>query len=110
MSEIRYLVRLANERGLLPADKTIILNELRRRMGSLPGAATNIRVGTKAIEFELFGPPDLAAKPYEACWAPLGRLITWRPLDHASGAPDPRAVVSEARQLFNEERYWEVHE
>jgi hypothetical protein len=110
MKDARYLVRLACPPGIQPAQQALMLARVRERVNPLSGKAINLRVSPLALEFDLFCAPEAPADPFRAALEPVGRVLTWRRLDQVAESIGPEAVVAEARALFNEFRFWEVHE
>jgi hypothetical protein len=69
----------------------------------------NLRVNPLALEFDLFTAEAQSLEPYWDAWADWGRPWTVRDLA-ILGPTDPAAAMPEARALWNEQRFWEVHE
>ena len=86
------------------------MSKARALVGPLGGKAINLRVSPTAIEFDLFVAPNEDVATFLSALKPLGRLVTCKRLDLPPAPVDPSAVVAEARHLFNEQRFWEVHE
>jgi hypothetical protein len=105
----RYLVRLAHAQIYQPADQPQLLQQTRALVERLPVTVTNLRVSSRAVEFDCFTamPVDESLRQ---SWHAIGPLITWRRLEEFSGTVDELRTMQEARQFFNEERFWEVHE
>lgn len=81
----------------------------------LQGKVINLRVTPRAIEFDLFCVPGTPLDPFFEVWAPLGPRLTSKRLDLPAGRQvftpvEAQAIAAEARRLFNEHRFWEVHE
>src|SRR5262249_22589033 len=76
----------------------------------LGGKAINLRVSPSAIEFDLFIAPEEDMSKFSSALKRLGKVITCKRLDISPPPVEPSAVVAEARHLFNEQRFWEVHE
>ena len=110
IKEARYLIRLANERAHTPIEQTDLLKKVRELLVPQKAKAINLRVSPTAIEFDLFIEPDADVREFTSTLEPLGKLLTCKRLDLPPGPVSPVAIVSEARQLFNEQRFWEVHE
>lgn len=109
MKEARYLVRLANA-AYRPADHPALLERVRRRISVLGCRAMNLRVSARAIEFDVFCDPGHPPASWLDALKPLGDVLTCKRLDVPPPDQTAEQIVSEARALFNEERYWEVHE
>jgi hypothetical protein len=110
MKDARYLIRLANQGGYRPQDQASLLKEVRELVSSRQGKVINLRVSPVAVEFDLFCSPDLALEPFFEAWGNLGESLTAKRLDEPKGAAPAQDIVTEARQFFNEQRFWEVHE
>jgi hypothetical protein len=108
--DARYLVRLANEARHRPSDQSSLLTKVRALAQGAEGKVINLRVTPAAIEFDLFCAPDVALEPFFDAWRRVGQKLTSKRLDVPPGVIVPQAVVAEARHLFNEYRFWEVHE
>lgn len=108
--EARYLIRLANDGTAISLEQNLLLNKIRNLIAPLQGKAINLRVTPTALEFDLFIAPAAETRPYIDLLKGMGKLLTCKRLDIPPAAIDPVAVVTEARQLFNEQRFWEVHE
>ncbi len=110
MDERRFLIRLTNPAALRPDHQPELLTRVRAAAQPLNGRATNLRISSRAIEFDLFLSQPEVPDSFFAAWESLGSRLTCRPL----GLPEPplnaELLVQEARDYFNEERFWEVHE
>ena len=107
----RYLVRLSNDKGYRPQDWPALsasANDALRDLGANVGA---IRIATNAIGLHLFvDSEDQLNLALERLTAAVGGVISHSRLDVPS-EPKPKDVaVREAKDLFNEERYWECHD
>lgn len=108
---MRFLVRLANRRGVSPADRSQLSKAAYEAVRGRGADVGNLRVSSSAIEFDLLleSENDLqeSLKVLEEI---MGTLLTLRKLDvQASPIPDEEAIRL-GLDLFNEERYWESHE
>ncbi len=110
IKEARYLIRLANERPHTPLEQSDLLKKIRELLAPQKGKAINLRVSPSAIEFDLFIAPDADVHEFVSSLEALGKMLTCKRLDLPPGPVDPVAIVTEARHLFNEQRFWEVHE
>jgi hypothetical protein len=108
--EARYVIRVANRRGDSPREQPGLLAEVRALVKPLGGYAMNLRVSRPAVEFDLFCGPDVDAKTFYPALEALGPVLSCRRLENLPLTAAPAEVMSEARALFNEERYWEAHE
>lgn len=110
MKDVRYLIRLANKRDFRPQDQGSLLKKARERASPLQGKVINLRVSPGAVEFDLFCAPALSLDPFFGAWLVIGERLTVKRIDGPAAPVDAQASVTEARHLFNEHRFWEVHE
>jgi len=110
MKEARYLIRIGPNLVYEPEDHSDLLAQVRILIHTLPGKAINLRVTARAIEFDLFCDPETDLTSFLPQLKPLGEVMTCKRLDLPPGPVQPQQIVNEARQLFNEHRFWEVHE
>jgi len=111
MKEARFLIRLSNLAGFQPRDQESLLVKARSLAASRQGQVINLRVTPRALEFDLFCAPETPMDPFFEAWAaPLGLRLTCKRLDIPPPPVDAQSIVTEARQLFNDYRFWEVHE
>jgi hypothetical protein len=110
MKEMRYLIRIAPKEAYMPADQANLLARVRTVVQPHQSKAINLRVTPNAIEFDLFCAPGTDLPPILASLENLGKVMTCKQLGIPPGAVDAQRIISEARQLFNEHRFWEVHE
>jgi hypothetical protein len=110
MSDARYLIRIAHSGSFQPLDQADLLSKARALMVPIKGKAINLRVSRSAIELDLFIAPEEDVNRFVSVLKRLGKVITCKRLDVPPPPIDPPAIVSEARRLFNEQRFWEVHE
>jgi hypothetical protein len=106
---MRYLVRLANNKGYLPKDVKMIQEKIRELLGS-EDKIGNLRISSSAIEFDLFAePPDLKGLKglLESMISPL---LTLRSIDSRATPRRDHESLREGIDLFNQERFWEAHE
>lgn len=110
MKEARYLVRIAPNSTHQPKDSLSLLARSRQLAVPYKGKTINLRVSATALEFDLFCAPEAEMSSFFDAFKPLGTVITFKRLDVPPSSVIPTSLVSEARQLFNEYRFWEVHE
>jgi hypothetical protein len=110
MKEARYLIRISHPGVYQPAAQAQLLSEARQLAGPLNGKAINLRVTPVAIEFDLFCDADVSVDPFLSAFENIGRVITCKRLDLPTATPEANVAITEARALFNEHRFWEVHE
>jgi uncharacterized protein len=106
---MRYLVRLANNKGYLPKDLKILQEKIRELLGS-ENKIGNLRISSSAIEFDLFAePPDLK-RPKVLLESVISPLLTLRSIDSRATSSRDHESLREGIDLFNQERFWEAHE
>lgn len=105
----RFLLRYPNREPHHPAEHADLLRVFRSRVSGKAGTLANLRVTALAIEFDLFLPEGEALDPYLDAWTSWGDPLTVRDLS-IPGSADPAAAFAQARRLWNEQRFWEVHE
>lgn len=108
---MRFLVRLAHEGRISPAQKkdlSKIAYDAVRKFGVDIG---NLRVSSKAVELDLLLTSEAPLKDsLKALELKFGRILTVRKLDVPSPPIEKNDAVKIGLDLFNEERYWESHE
>ena len=106
----RYLIRLTNEKMLTGKDAHTLASKIRDLLGSRE-VIGNLRVSTRAIEFDLFAENkaelDERLKLLEK---QISTRATVKLLDKIPRPMEKKEVLREGVNLFNEERYWESHE
>jgi len=107
----KYLVRLANDRGFAPRDwqhASDIANKAVRELGGRVGAT---RIGTKVVGFHLLLQKnediDEALRRLSSA---MGSVTSWRQLGVPREPKPKEELIEDAKELFNEERFWECHE
>ncbi len=108
---VRYLARIFNEPGYKPSDAKSISQKIRAVLGSTE-AIGNLRVSSRAIEFDLFAkdPHEIESRT-TTLEKQIGKILTLKHLDQTVIQPRQKMqVLKEGVQLFNEERFWESHE
>lgn len=106
---MRYLVRLANDRGYTPRDTIDIQGKIRKLLGSHEKIG-NLRVSTNAIEFDLFADQADLEKSKTELESKVSWIITLRPIETRAPNRSEAEALREGVRLFNEERFWEAHE
>ena len=109
-NDTRYLIRISHSGAYRPALAKDLLSRVRILAGPLQGKAINLRVTPVAVEFDLFCGAEISLDPFLSAFEEIGPLITCKRLDLPAAPAAAQAVISEARALFNEHRFWEVHE
>jgi hypothetical protein len=110
MKEARYVIRIAPAHPVTPSEQGTLLDQVRAVVKPLGGSALNLRVSRQAIEFDLFCAPNAELHSFLTALETLGKTLTYKRIDGPSAPMLPAHVIAEARHLFKEERYWEVHE
>ncbi len=108
----RFLVRLANKTRLTPDNIGMIAQRADSVLRMHHSNVGNIRVSEQAIEMDLF-PPNVrdAAALAHRLEEEFGDILTLRQLDLPTTPPTSnQEVITLARSLFNDERFWETHE
>jgi hypothetical protein len=108
--DARYLIRLYQAGSHRPEHQTSLLQSVRELVNPLGGKAINLRVSPSALEFDLFIAPDEEVAKFSSVLKQMSKVITCKRLDVPPPPVDPAALVAEGRRLFNEQRFWEVHE
>ncbi len=108
---MRHLIRLNNAAQYAYDDCDRLTKTIRAILDNSKVKTVNLRVSRKAVEFDLFSDTDEELQDALGKLKTVGRLLTVRGLDIL---PPPgrtkQEILEEARRLFNEERFWEVHE
>jgi uncharacterized protein len=109
---IRFLLRLANKEHLTPENIDTISKRSNSLLRPYHASVGNIRVSKPAIEMDLFPPNvrDSAALSHHL-EQEFGEALTLRQLDLPTPPPtSSRDVITLAKSLFNDARFWETHE
>lgn len=111
-SGLRFLVRLRNSHGFKPADCKGAAGRARAALERHPVRVENFRVSNSAVEFDLFANVRFEAEEAaDRLSKEFGDLLTFKSVDQEPlSIPDVEAAMSTAKELFNEERFWEFHE
>ena len=106
----RYLIRLANDNVFTEKDAHGLASKIRGLLGSRE-AIGNLRVSSRAIEFDLFAEDKAELEGrLRLIEENISRRITVKLLDKVVKPMEKKEVLREGMSLFNEERYWESHE
>lgn len=109
---LRYLVRLRNSRGFKPRDCKKVAETARGAVDGRSVRVENFRVSNFAVEFDLFA-DEQSEVEYALKHIPreVGGELTVKLLDGpAPQSSDIASSIPEAKELFNQERFWEFHE
>jgi uncharacterized protein len=106
---IRYLVRLANNRGYTPKDVKTLQGMIRELLGSADKIG-NLRISTSAIEFDLFAEQADLDRSKSLLEAKISKVVTLRSLESRVSTRGEDETLQEGIDLFNHERFWEAHE
>ncbi|MBI2126894.1 MAG: DUF309 domain-containing protein [Thaumarchaeota archaeon] len=74
------------------------------------GKVGNLRISSKALEFDLFVDSNDDLHAAEKILSKSSKILTVKRLDIPPTVPGKMKTIKEARNLFNEERFWESHE
>ncbi len=111
VKEMRFLVRLGNEKKYTPADTkplTSLAYEAARPFG---GDIGNLRVSSSAVELDLLlDSKTNLNNAVQALEGGIGKLLTSKQLDLPTRSLESSQAVNLGLTLFDEERYWESHE
>ena len=110
MKDARYLIRIAHPKTYVPINQAELMAKARMLAVPLKGKVINLRVSPIAIEFDLFCSPEADIHEFVPAFKSLGDVVTCKRLDLPPAPVDAQKTVTEARLLFNEHRFWEVHE
>lgn len=106
----RYLLRVANQDRYTPKDVEQVAETIRKILGSRE-SASHFRVGTEAVEFNMFARSEHELEDRKKLLTQrLFRIVNLRLLDTPPKVGDKEEALAEGIQLFNEERFWECHE
>ena len=106
----RYLLRVANQDRYTPKDVEQVAETIRKILGSRE-SASHFRVGTEAVEFNMFARNEHELEDRKKLLTQrLFRIVNLRLLDTPPKVGDKEEALAEGIQLFNEERFWECHE
>ncbi len=106
----RYLIRLANEHRFTEKDAHGLAAKIRGLLGSRE-VIGNLRVSSRAIEFDLFAEDEAEREDrLRVLEKQISRRATVKLLDKVLKPMEKKEVLREGVNLFNEERYWESHE
>jgi hypothetical protein len=108
---VRYLVRIANSDHMDVSQYTKVRERLKGLLEQERCIINSSRISGTAIEVDYFAPDRAAAEESAAILSGFGSVLTVKCLsDENTAARKREDVMEEARALFNEERFWEVHE
>ena len=108
---VRYLVRLANS-DLIDVSRYAMVRERLGRILETEGCRINSsRISGTSIEVDYFAPDRKTAEKSAGILSRIDRVLTVKCLSDENRTERKREdVMEEARALFNEGRFWEVHE
>lgn len=101
----RFLARIAN-RGYAPTDYRKLRQEYASRFLSAGCMLNSSRIATAAIELDFFAPDEAVAK---SLLSSFDGVLTFQQLEREQTG-SPEEIMDRALELFNDERFWEVHE
>lgn len=107
---VRYLARLANEKGYTPGDSKRLAQQVRELLQA-KDAIGHLRISNRAVEFDLFAAnPSQLENRKILLESKVAKMITLKTLDQPTVPRGKLDTLAEGIELFNEERYWECHE
>src|SRR3989449_1040246 len=97
--------------GLIGAAEQLRLLESKTRTLGSRESASHFRVGTDAVEFNIFADNEKELAERKSLLTESSfSIVSVRLLDTPPKAVDKAEALEEGIQLFNEERFWESHE
>src|SRR5438552_6012927 len=100
------MLRIANKEGYSPREVEQVSASIRKILGSRE-SASHFRVGTDAIEFNIFADNEKElAERKRLLTESSFRIVSVRLLDTPPKAVDKAEALEEGIQLFNAERFW----
>ncbi len=111
MARLRYLVRLANERDYKPPDWRSVSTAASEAIQDLGANVGAIRVGSKVVGLHLFiEKEDQLNDALDRLGSSVGKVIDHRRLDVPLESKPKEVMIQDAKEMFNDERFWECHE
>jgi len=108
-ADLRFIVRVRNDGG--PASKEFIEETKAKLAASQLPRHENFRISRVAIEFDLYeDDPGAIEKDVKTVSAALGLVLSVRDLGADEGARSLGQIISLSKEMYAEERFWEVHE
>lgn len=105
---MRFLIRLSTDKGHRPKN---VMERQREIAATLQnGKVGNLRVSSKALEFDLFVDSNDDLHAAEKIFSKSSKILTVKRLDIPPTVPDKLKTIKETMSLFDEERFWECHE
>ncbi|MEM4311690.1 MAG: DUF309 domain-containing protein [Nitrososphaerales archaeon] len=107
----RYLVRVKKPNCISFEDAEKVLKEIRKvlKEKGKDVKVGNLRVSTYAIEFDIFIMGIKESELANLLPKPYNEILTLRKLNESLNLSKKQVFIL-AKNLFNQERYWEVHE
>ncbi len=108
----RYLIRLDNPNSKYAPKETMeVLKELRTAADPFGCVVKNLRVSSRALEFDLYSKDEDAKNRCVSALAPgFGKEVSERNLSVDEKPLDKISTLDASIKLFDEQRYWECHE
>jgi len=103
---LRFLIRVENDNK----SKHVITKQREIQGLVHKGKVGNLRITSKALEFDLFVKNENELHEVENIFSKSAKILTVKKLDIAPMALSKAQTMIEAKNLFNDERYWECHE
>jgi uncharacterized protein len=108
----RYLIRLDNPNSkYAPTETMEVLKELRIAADPFGCVVKNLRLSSRALEFDLYSKDeDAKNRCVRALASGFGKEVSERNLSVDEKPLDKIATLNASIKLFDEQRYWECHE
>lgn len=104
---MRFLVRLVSS----DPSRENFLSSVRSLANSIGAETRNPKwTSSRALELDIFVPSKADFDLFLSVIRPLYGVVFARDLNVAPTHKSERALIAEAREYFNSERYWECHE
>lgn len=106
----RYLVRLENARGLPVEDYLQTRGMFRERLRRVECNVNSARISSIAVEIDFHSADRRSAAEGIKLLEGEGKVLSITDLMAEDTPGSVEEVMEEAKRLFNDERFWEVHE
>ena len=111
MNGKRYLVRIANSDSIQISQYAKVRERMRSALERLGCRLNSSRISGVAVEIDFFVPDGDAGEKAVHLLSRIDRVLTVSVLsDDVQETGGIGETLEHAKQLFNEERFWEVHE
>ncbi len=106
----RYLVRVENSRKLPITDYSRVRQSYGRMLADFGCRLNSSRISSVAVELDFFAPDRRKAEEMVELLRSQVRVLSTSDLLANEAVEGKEKTLEEAKRLFNEERFWEVHE